>query len=50
MIWVFSRAEEFLDVTVLKCVYEMVETSFPKAMDAQEKRSHVLPQKSLSTI
>ena len=50
MIWVFTRAEEFLDVTVPKCVYEMVGTSFPKAMDAQGKRSHVLPQKSLFPI
>ena len=45
MIWVFSRAGEFLDVTVLKCIHSMVETSSPKAMDTQEKRSHVLPQK-----
>ena len=50
MIWVFTRAEEFLDVRVPKCVYKMVETSFPKAMDAQEKWSHVLPRKSLSPI
>ena len=42
-IWVFSRTEENLNITVLKCAYCWVETSFLKAMDAQENRSHVLP-------
>ena len=46
MIWVFSRAREFLDLTVLKCVHSMIETSFLKAMNAPEKRKHVLPQKA----
>ena len=50
MIWVFSRAGEILDVTVLKCVHCLLETSFSKDIDAQEKRSHVLHQKSFSPI
>ena len=49
MVWVFSRAGEFLDVTVLNCVHYRVETSFPKAMDALKKRkSSVTLQKPLS--
>ena len=34
-IWVFRRAGEFSDATVLKCVHHRVEPSFPEAMDAK---------------
>ena len=36
MIWVFRRAGEFVEVRVLKYIYYRVETSFPKAMDAEK--------------
>ena len=42
----FIRPGEFLNVTILKCVRYSLETSFPKAMDAQKREVMVLPYKN----
>ena len=39
MIWVFIWTGECLHITALECVHYRVETSLPKAMDAQKRES-----------